>query len=174
MKKALVLFLGLIIFYALNVKALEIKSPAFKNYGEIPSEFTCDGKDISPKLVFSQIPAKAKSLVLIMDDPDAPMGTWVHWVIYDIPVSVRELKKDFPKKPTLPNGIKQGKNSWGNIGYGGPCPPKPTGQHRYFFKIYAIDTVPNLPYGATKEQVLKAIKGHIVAKATLIGVYGRK
>ena len=174
MKKLVVICLALTILSTLSVKALEIESPAFKNGEKIPEVYTCDGKDISPKLIFRQIPARAKTLVLIMDDPDAPMGTWVHWVVYNIPVSVKELQKDFPKKALLSNGTIQGKNSWGKIGYGGPCPPKPTGEHRYFFKLYAIDTVLNLPQGATKQEVLKAIKEHIVAQAVLMGRYSRK
>ncbi len=163
----IVLFSGLLF-------SLNLESPAFKNGKPIPPIFTCDGKDISPMLKISGIPKGTKSLVLIMDDPDAPMGTWVHWVVYNIPPQIKKLHRNFPRKAVLPNGIKQGRNSWGKIGYGGPCPPKITGEHRYFFKLYAIDRKLNLPPGATKEQVLHAIKGHIIEKTTLMGRYKRK
>ncbi len=172
MKKTIVL-LSLFIF-SLSIFSLELKTPAFKNGGKIPFVFTCDGKDISPMLIIKGVPKGTKSLVLIMDDPDAPMGTWVHWVIYNIPPTLGKLKRNFPKKPSLPNGIKQGRNSWGKIGYGGPCPPKITGSHRYFFKLYAIDKKLNLPPGATKKEVLKAIEGHIISQATLMGRYKRR
>lgn len=173
MRKFFMILFVFVVFVSYSY-ALKIKSKAIKNGEKIPIVFTCDGKDMSPPLEFSEIPPKTKSLVLIMDDPDAPMGTWVHWVVYNIPPSTKELQPDIPKKKTLKNGIIQGKNSWGKIGYGGPCPPKITGAHRYFFKLYAIDKKLNLFPGATKKEVLNAIKGHIIEQATLMGIYKRK
>ncbi len=171
MKKLLPL---IIVFFATTLFALQIKSPDFKNGEAIPAKFTCDGEDISPQLVISDIPKGTKSLVLIMDDPDAPMGTWVHWVVYNIPPQTRVLKRNFPKSETLKNGTIQGENSWGRIGYGGPCPPKGDKPHRYFFTLYAVDKKLNLPPGARKREILLAIKGHIIQKAQLMGKYRRK
>ncbi len=163
-----------IVLFPAMLFALELKSPDFQHKGKIPKIFTCEGKDISPELNISGIPEKTRSLVLIMDDPDAPMGTWVHWVVYNIPPSTHTLKRNFPKKEKLSNGILQGENSWGKIGYGGPCPPKNNGAHRYVFKLYAIDKKLNLPPGARKREILIAIKKHILASAILIGTYERK
>ncbi len=165
------------VFLALPLKGgkkMEIKSPAFSNGGNIPMKYTCDGEDISPLLEWSNVPAGAKSIVLIMDDPDAPMGTWVHWVIYNIPATVKSLPERFPTKDIMKDGTTQGRNSWGRIGYGGPCPPPPTGAHRYFFKLYAIDKKLDLGPGATKEAVLQAIKGHILSEAEVMGKYKRR
>ena len=111
---------------------MELKSSAFEAGGMIPKKYTCDGPDVSPPLSWSDIPAKAKSLALIADDPDAPMGTWVHWVAWNIPPEARGLEEGVPKKDSLPNGMKQGTTDFRSIGYGGPCPP--SGTHRYFFK----------------------------------------
>lgn len=133
--------------------------------GNIPSEFTCDGSDLSPPLSISDVPTNAKSLVLISDDPDAPVGTWDHWVVFNIPPATKQIPQD-----TEPNGAP-GKNSWGRTGYGGPCPP--SGTHRYFFRLYALDTTLNLPQGSTKKQIEAAMQGHILAKAELIGLYKR-
>lgn len=152
--------------------AMKIESPSFKHEGMIPSTFTCDGKDISPALKWSGAPENTKSFALINDDPDAPVGLWVHWVIYNIPSGTHELHENFPKDAELKNGAKNGKNSWGKLGYGGPCPP--SGTHRYFFKLYALDTMLNLPSGAAKEQVESAMKGHILAEAQLMGKYKRQ
>ncbi len=171
--KRIVFVFSIIAFVSFGY-SLQLTSNAFKNGGKIPVVYTCDGKDISPELKISNIPSNTKSLVLIMDDPDAPMGTWVHWVIYNIPSNTTILKENIEKKPILENGIVQGKNSWGKIGYGGPCPPKITGSHRYFFKLFAIDTKLKLKPGATKKEVLKAINGHVIAKTTLMGIYSRK
>ncbi len=151
---------------------ITIESPAFANEGLIPSKYTCDGENISPPLKWGNFPKETKSFAIINDDPDAPMGTWVHWVIYNIPANVNSLSENIPKAEKLPNGALQGKNSWGKIGYGGPCPP--SGTHRYFFKIYALDTILNLPAGATKEQVLKSMQGHILAQGSFYGKYSRK
>lgn len=149
-----------------------IESPAFKNGERIPSVYTCDGEDVSPALVWQNPPQGTKSLAIICDDPDAPMGTWVHWIIYEIPPEVTRLEERVPKVDTLPGGIKQGINSWNKIGYGGPCPPagKP---HRYFFKLYALDRNLGGSLGLTKEGLLQAMEGHVVAKAELIGLYSR-
>lgn len=155
-------------------KKMEIKitSSAFEHEGMIPSRYTCDGENISPPLKWEGIPENAKSIALICDDPDAPMGTWVHWVLYDLPADVNELPEGVPDDEILENGAKQGRNSWGRIGYGGPCPP--SGTHRYFFKIYALDKMLNLEPGITKEKLLKAMEGHVVAQGELMGKYRRK
>ncbi len=172
MRKIVTMFF--IMFFPVILFSLELKSPAFKHKGKIPAIFTCEGKDISPELNISGVPEGTKSLVLIMDDPDAPMGTWVHWVVYNIPPTIHTLKRNFPRKEKLPNGIIQGENSWGKIGYGGPCPPKNNGAHKYVFKLYAIDKKLNLPPGARKNEILIAIKKHILASTILIGTYERK
>lgn len=139
---------------------------AFANNENIPSKYTCDGEDAAPELTISEVPSDAKSLVLIVDDPDAPMGTWVHWLVYDIPVSTTKIDAK-----NLPKEAKQGMTDFGRVGWGGPCPP--SGTHRYFFKIYAIDKVLDLPVGATKSQLEHAIKEHIIEKTELIGLYKR-
>ncbi|MBS3101421.1 YbhB/YbcL family Raf kinase inhibitor-like protein [Candidatus Woesearchaeota archaeon] len=125
---------------------MKLTSPAFAHNGAVPSEFTCDSSDVSPPLTISDVPSNAKSLVLIMDDPDAPVGTWDHWIVFNIPPSAKEIAKGTEPKGTA------GKNSWGRTGYGGPCPP--SGTHRYFFKLYALDTQLNLPEGSAKKDLL--------------------
>ena len=155
--------------------ALSIQSKSFKHNEMIPARYTCDGQDISPLLEWSGIPAEAKSLVLIVDDPDAPdpaapKMTWVHWVMYNIPVHAQGLEENIPAA-SFPAGTKEGINDWGRTGYGGPCPP--IGRHRYFFKLYALDTVLTDLQQPTKVQVEKAIEGHILAKAELVGTYQR-
>ncbi|HDN79530.1 MAG: YbhB/YbcL family Raf kinase inhibitor-like protein [Chloroflexi bacterium] len=152
---------------------LEITSSAFEAEGTIPSRYTCKGENVSPPLRWTGVPGEAKSLVLICDDPDAPRGTFVHWVIFNIPPSATGLPEGVPPKPALEDGSIQGKNDFGRIGYGGPCPP-PGPAHRYFFKLYALDISLDLPSGATKEQVLKAMEGHIIAKGSLMGRYAIK
>lgn len=152
--------------------AMEIKSSAFKAQERIPTKYTCDGADISPPLSWTDVPEKTQSFALISDDPDAPMGTWVHWVIYDLPADTRELHEGIAKKETLENGAKQGITDFRKVGYGGPCPP-PGPAHRYFFKLYALDTKLGLPPRATKKDVEKAMKGHILAQTELIGLYKR-
>jgi len=151
---------------------ITIESPAFKNGEFIPSKYTCDGEDISPALKWSNIPEGTKSLALICDDPDAPIGDWVHWVLYNIPPQTRELKEHIPSDKILKDGSIHGLNDWKRYGYGGPCPP--SGVHRYFFKLYALDTKLNLGPGATKKQLLDAMKGHIIAQGELMGKYQRK
>ncbi len=143
---------------------LDVSSPAFENNGRIPSRYTCDGDDINPPLSIGNVPDSAKSLVLIMDDPDAPAGTWVHWVMWNIPLTGSIAEDSQP-------GVG-GKNSWGRNDYGGPCPP--SGTHRYFFKVYALDTMLELKNDAAKTDVLDAIEGHALAQGQLIGLYSRE
>jgi Raf kinase inhibitor-like YbhB/YbcL family protein len=152
--------------------SLQLSSTAFAAGENIPKKFTCDGPDVSPKLNWNEGPAKTQSFALIMDDPDAPVGTWVHWVLFDLPADTRELAEGVEKQEQLANGARQGRNDFGKIGYGGPCPP-PGKPHRYFFKLYALDAKLNLKAGATKADVERTMKGHILAQAELIGRYGR-
>ncbi len=151
---------------------ITVASPAFQSGATIPKQFTGDGDDKSPPLHWSEPPRGTKSLALICDDPDAPVGTWVHWVLYNLPAGTRELEEGVPTTETLNNGAKQGKNDFGKIGYGGPAPPKGK-PHRYFFKLYALDRSVDLSPGATKAQLVKAMKGHILAEGQLVGRYGR-
>jgi len=144
---------------------MKLSSSAFVGNGAIPSEYTCDGADISPPLTFSSVPEQTKSLALIVDDPDAPAGTWVHWLVWNIPAN----KTGFSKGENIT--YPQGKNDFGSIDYGGPCPP--SGTHRYFFKFYALDTMLDLNEGSTKKQLESAISGHILEEAQLIGTYKR-
>lgn len=134
----------------------------------LPIEYSYKGPNHSPLLWWSEPPANTQSFVLIMDDPDAPMGTWVHWVVYNIPKAVERVEEHFPRDTELKDKTRQGKNDFGNIGYDGPSPPKGT-THRYYFTLYAIDTTLNLSPGATKEEVVKAMQGHVLAKAALMG-----
>ena len=155
--------------------ALALTSDAFENGKEIPAVHTCEGKDVSPAIAWSGVPSSARSLALIMDDPDAPdpaapRMVWVHWVLYNLPTSAGGLPQAV-KPEALPAGTSQGRNDWGRTGYGGPCPP--TGRHRYFFKLYALDSsMPDLNR-PTKAQLEAAMKGHIVEHATLMGTYQR-
>jgi hypothetical protein len=151
--------------------AIKITSAAFEEGGMIPRKYTCDGDDVSPPLAWTGVPAEAKTLALICDDPDAPMGTWVHWVLFNLPGSTQELHEVIPPEKELKNGAKQGRNDFRKIGYGGPCPPG--GTHRYYFKLYALDAALNLPPGATKAELLTAIEGHILAQGRLTGKYRR-
>ena len=165
-----------IVFYKLTViggeaMELKIKSSAFHEGDLIPKKYTCDGADISPPLAWDAVPNSTKSLALISDDPDAPMGTWVHWVIFNIPPSVKELPENIPPSKTLENGAQQGTNDFGKIGYGGPCPPR--GTHRYYFKLYALDTMLASQPGLTKAQLVKAMEGHVLAQGQLMGRYQR-
>lgn len=144
---------------------MKLSSPAFQNNAAIPSEYTCDGSNLSPPLVISDIPPDAESLALVMDDPDAPAGTWDHWVVFNI----SPLTKEMPKG-TEPKGTA-GKNSWGRTGYGGPCPP--SGTHRYYFRLYALSTKIKLPHGSTKKDLEKAMQGHIIEQVQLMGTYKR-
>ena len=152
---------------------LELTSPAFKRGEPTPVRFTCDGDDVSPAMKWSGVPAGAKSLALICDDPDAPAGTWVHWVLYDLPASVTELPEAMSASELAAQGAKQGKNDFGHLGYGGPCPPAGR-PHRYFFRLYALDAQLNLKAGATKHDVVNAMRGHTLAEGQLMGTYKRK
>ncbi|MGD2152646.1 MAG: YbhB/YbcL family Raf kinase inhibitor-like protein [Gemmatimonadales bacterium] len=152
--------------------SIEVTSTAFEDGGFIPVRHTCQGEDVSPPLGWANVPAEAKSLALICDDPDAPRGTWVHWVIYDIPPGFTGLAEAIPPHEVTPDGAKQGLNDFNRLGYGGPCPP-PGGPHRYFFKLYALDIEPGLPAGATKADLLRVIKGHVLAEGQLVGKYER-
>lgn len=152
---------------------MQIKSTAFEENGLIPRKYTCDGSDVSPPLTWTRPPAGTKGIALICDDPDAPMGTWVHWVIYGLSPETQSLPENVPPQKTVLGGAKQGINDFRKIGYGGPCPPRGHGAHRYFFKIYALDIEIDLPPGATKQEVEKAMKGHILAEGQIIGKYGR-
>jgi Raf kinase inhibitor-like YbhB/YbcL family protein len=151
--------------------SLKIASPVFEDGGEIPAKYTCQGADLSPPLAFSGVPGEAKSLVLIVDDPDAPdpkapKMTYVHWVLYDLPPDTKGFAEGVK---TLPAGTKDGINDWKRAGYGGPCPP--IGRHRYFFKLYALDTELGVLDKPTKDVVLKAMQGHVLAEAQIIGTY---
>lgn len=143
---------------------MKIKSPNFEHNGSIPKKFTCQEADVNPTLMFEGIPEGTKSLALIVDDPDAPMGTWVHWVVFDISV-IPKIDED-----SIPG--KQGINDFRKRDYGGPCPP--SGTHRYFFKIYALDKELNLKEGISKKELEKAIQGHILDKAELVGLYKKQ
>ncbi len=152
--------------------AFEIKSQAFQQEGMIPSKHTCDGENVSPSLSWSDPPEGTQSFALICDDPDAPMGTWVHWVIYNIPPDKRNMAAAFSKGETQTDGTLQGLNDFRQVEYGGPCPPG--GTHRYYFKLYALDTLLTLSPGATKEDLLRVMEGHQLDKAVLMGRYKRK
>jgi Raf kinase inhibitor-like YbhB/YbcL family protein len=149
-----------------------LSTSAFSNGGTIPSRYTCDGADLSPALTWSEAPAGTQSLALIADDPDAPMGTWTHWLIWNIPAHASLLAENAPKIDLLDNGARQGINDFKRIGYGGPCPP-PGKPHRYFFKLYALDARLDLKPGATKSALELAIKPHILAQAQWMGTYAR-
>lgn len=150
----------------------KLNSPGFAEGAAIPKEFTCEGADSSPALKWTDPPAGTKSFALIADDPDAPAGTWVHWVIYNLPADSRQLAAGAPKDDELPNGARQGGNDFQRIGYGGPCPP-PGPAHRYFFKLYALDAKLELKPGAAKGELENAMKGHMLAQAELVGRYQR-
>ena len=153
-----------------KMTTLEIISDAFKQGETIPQQYTCDGDDISPNLTWDRPPDGSKELVLICDDPDAPGGTWDHWIVYNLPPDESGLPEGLTKE--IPGGGIQGKNSWRQNRYGGPCPPKGPA-HRYFFRLYAVDKKLDLQPGATKAEVEKAMEGHILAQGELMGKYGR-
>lgn len=155
-----------------DVAQIEITSTAFEDGGTIPQQYTCDGPDISPPLRWDAVPEGTQSIALIADDPDAPSGTFVHWVLYNLPADVRELSEDLPNEQTLANGATQGINDFGKIGYGGPCPP--SGTHRYFFKLYAFDTKTDLPPGESKSDLLGAMEGHVLGQGQIMGRYTRQ
>jgi hypothetical protein len=154
--------------------SLTVKSPAFAPGGEIPAVHTCEGRDVSPALEWSGVPAGAKSLALVVDDPDAPdprapKTTWVHWVLYDVPPSTTSLAQGVK---ALPAGAREGVNDWRRTGYGGPCPP--VGRHRYFFKLYALDRTLGDLGRPTKAALEKAMEGHVLARAELVGTYEKR
>lgn len=151
--------------------SLSITSTAFAEGRPIPPLYSCRGKDISPPLAWSGAPGGVKSFALILDDPDAPMGTYVHWVIYNIPAASQGLPDSVPSRPKLDDGSLQGSNSSGGMGYAGPCPP--SGTHHYHFKLYALDSVLALSSGATKEEVLKAMQAHVLGQGELIGTFSK-
>jgi hypothetical protein len=173
---ALILVLGFF-FLAASAGAakegkLELKTTAFRPGSTIPTKFTCSGANVSPALAWNNSPPRTQSFVLIVDDPDAPVGTWVHWVVYNLPASARQLPEHVPSGEMLPGGGKQGLNDFPTAGYGGPCPP-PGKPHRYFFRLYALDTVLSLPTPARRRDVDSAMKGHVLAQAELMGTFGR-
>ena len=173
--KSLLVFLLLITFlFASNgmskevtkMDGLKISSSAFKDNGHIPAKYTCDGKNINPPLLIENIPSKTKALALIVDDPDAPAGTWVHWVLWNIPPDTKQIGEN-----SVPPKTEQGLNDFRKHDYGGPCPPG--GTHRYFFKLYALDAVLNLGSNSTKAELERSMKGHIIEQAQIIGLYKR-
>jgi Raf kinase inhibitor-like YbhB/YbcL family protein len=151
---------------------LQLKSPDFAAGEKIPKQFTCEGADISPALAWNDPPSGTKSFALIVDDPDAPVGDWVHWVLYNLPPNLRSLPQNLPKTEQSADGSRQGLNDFKKIGYGGPCPPagKP---HRYFFRLYALDTKLNLNSTASKKELESAMQGHILAQGEYMGRYAR-
>jgi len=151
--------------------AITITSTGFTDGGMIPREYTCDGRDISPPLAWDGVPEGTISLAIICDDPDAPVGTWMHWVLFNIPATVNELPQSMPPDKVLENGARHGINNFRKFGYGGLCPPG--GMHRYYFKIYALDIELTQEPGLTKAELLKAMKGHILAEGQVMGRYKR-
>jgi Raf kinase inhibitor-like YbhB/YbcL family protein len=151
---------------------MQLTSAAFKNEGEIPSEFSCDGRNISPDLSWTGVPEGTKSLVLIMHDPDAPMPNgFTHWLVYNIPTNLDHIPENAPNQDQLPGGGIQGKNGGGKYGYAGPCPP--SGTHRYYFRLYALDTILQPDVGSSKENLERAMRGHVLSEAELMGRYKR-
>jgi Raf kinase inhibitor-like YbhB/YbcL family protein len=159
-----------------EVQAMKLSTPAFESERDIPRRHTCDGEDVSPALSWSDVPAGTQEFTLIMDDPDAPPGTWVHWVVYGIPTDQRGFPEGLSKSEKLDSGAIQGKcwgvDSFSRTGYHGPCPP-PGAPHRYYFRLYALDEKLSLPAGASKNEVLAAMEGHLLAEAQLMGRYSR-
>lgn len=156
---------------ARTIPALTITSSSFADGGTIPSKFTCDGGDVSPQLTVSAPPSSAKSLALIVEDPDAPAGSFVHWVAFNLPSTLRDLPEGASARPENMQGAMQGRNDFDKTGYGGPCPPGNT-PHHYIFRIYALDSILQLPEGATKIDLARAARGHVLAEGKLVGLYG--
>lgn len=153
--------------------SLRIVSRAFAHREFIPDKYTCNGENVSPPLEWRDVPSAAKELVLIVDDPDAPSGTFVHWLLYNLPTTPPELEEGVPAgTETLPNGARQGSNNFRKAGYAGPCPP--SGTHRYYFHLYAVDFNLNLPSGVERDKVDQAIKSHVLEEAELMGFYAKK
>jgi len=157
---------------AKKVAALEVKSTAFGHAMSMSDKYTCDDMDISPPLEWKNAPAGTKSFAIICETPDAPTGNWVQWVIYDIPAEMTNLPQSVAKTEQLDFGARQGKNEFDQVGYSGPC--LPAGEHRFFFRVYALDGPTNLKAGAKKEELVEAMKGHMLAEGALMGVYGRE
>lgn len=157
---------------ALVISTFTLSSTAFAQGEAIPTRYTCDGEDISPPMSWSDPPDGTKGLALICNDPDAPGGIWVHWVLSDIPAESRSIPEAVSADAQLPDGSRNGKNGWGKLGYGGPCPP--SGTHRYVFKLYALDTTLDLPASAGKTEVEAAMENHVLAQAELMGTYQRQ
>jgi hypothetical protein len=151
--------------------SFKITSTAFKEGESIPGRYTCDGRNVSPPLAWMGVPPGARSLALIADDPDAPGGTWVHWVVYNLPAGAAGLPEATSPDAEVEGGGRQGRNDFRRIGYGGPCPP--SGTHRYFFKLYALDSALDLKPGATKAELLEAMQGHVLAETQIVGKYKR-
>ena len=151
--------------------ALTVTSQAFEESAGIPAKYTCDGENISPPLAWQGAPQGTKSFAIISDDPDAPRGTWVHWVLYDLSATTNELPEAIAPTEKIAAGGTQGLSDFGKVGYGGPCPPG--GTHRYYFKVYALDAMLNLEPGATKKELLQAMEGHVLAEGALMGTYAR-
>jgi len=151
---------------------MKLTSSAVRAGQPIPAVHSCEGEDRSPDLAWSEIPVQTRSFALVADDPDAPRGTWVHWVLFNLPADAIELSAGVPRAPELPSGARQGLNDSGDIGYGGPCPPPGT-PHRYFFRMYALDCALNLPPGINRSDLDAAMTGHVLAEATLMGTYQR-
>ena len=149
-----------------------ISSPSFTDGGNIAQKFTCDGADVSPRLMWSEPPAGTKTFALLVDDPDAPVGNWNHWAIWNVPATARGLAEGIRKEEGLSDGSMQGRNDFRKTGYNGPCPP-PGKPHRYYFTLYALDTTLDVKLGATKKEVEAAMKGHVLAQGQWMGRYGR-
>ncbi len=152
---------------------IQLTSPAFTTSGALPTEYTCDGPDRSPPLSWSEPPPGTAAFVLVVEDPDAPGGTFTHWLLYDLPAATRSLPPAVPPDETLQSGARQGRNDFGTVGYRGPCPP-PGRPHRYVFRLYALDRPTGLPPGAQRNEILRALEGHILAIGELVGTYGRE
>lgn len=152
--------------------AFHLTSTSFESGEDIPKKFTCDGADVSPELSWTNPPAATQSFALISDDPDAPVGNWNHWVIFDLPATTNHLPEGVTKIDELPDGGRQGRNDFRKIGYGGPCPP-PGKPHRYFFRLYALDKMLDLKPGSTKQEVEEAMQGHILGQVEWMGKYRR-
>lgn len=179
MKKIFGLFLTGVLLTALPIfgqaeearRKIDVWSSAFGEGARIPSDFTCDGADMSPPIEWSGVPANAESLAVIMDDPDAPAGNWKHWLVYNLSPDLTLLPAGIPAGEKLPSGGFQGRTDFGKASYQGPCPPN--GEHRYFFKIYALDTMLRLKPGASKQELSRVMQGHILAEGVLMGKYDR-
>ena len=155
-----------------EIVTIQMNSPVFEDGGLIPQEYTCSGENISPPLNWQAVPEGTQSLALIVDDPDAPGGEFVHWVVYDLPPDVQSLSDDMPHDKTFPIGGVQGINSTNRLGYMGPCPP--SGTHRYYFTLYALDEKLNLPAGEPKDRLLEAMEGHIIGQGQIMGRFKRQ